>query len=74
MPQIYGGLQCDNQEEGYRFKVTLQEMVMQQYKIMIDAVKSDLVISQKMSLKDIVKSSQVVCICLNYKDINNKVT
>ena len=46
-------------------KLTLQEMVMQQYKTMIDAVKSDLVISQKTSLKDIVKSSQLVCIYYN---------
>ena len=55
-------------------KLTLREMVMQQYKTMIDSVKSDLVISQKTSLKDIVKSSQLVCICHNYKNIKNKIT
>ena len=55
-------------------KLTLQEMVMQQYKTMIDVVKSNLVISQKMSLRDIVKSSQLVCICHNYKEINHKTT
>ena len=55
-------------------KLTLQEMVMQQYKTMIDAMKFDLVILQKTSMKDIVKSSQLVCICLDYKDINNKAT